>query len=269
MYLWQQVNQARQNVRDGPKLLEEYRKQLETMVTTARLVEAEKELQTAEIGEQLVRVEEISRELHDFLESLGRSQEKSKVQKYLRAIGTGEQNAQELRRILDRWAGARADLSLRIQLAQVGLSRSLHGGVVAVVPTIQRIDQSLQRLLNKRLTFAVQLEQLEPMLASQRGVCLTHLALLNGRTNNLADDHTILLNDDAQETLGINADNLTIQDNSTFEDAVQHNSISGTEDSHVFITAAISRNVAKGYSKQRNSIGDPREFERLYNSEDG
>ena len=162
-------------MRDGPKLLEEYRKQLETMVTTARLVEAEKELQTAEIGEQLRRVEEISRELHDFLESMGRSQEKSKVHKYLRAIGTGEQNAQELRRILDRWAGARADLSLRIQLAQVGLTRSLHDGVVAVVPTIQRIDQSLQRLLDMRLAFAV---QLEPMLASQRGMCLTHLALL-------------------------------------------------------------------------------------------
>ena len=148
------------------------------MVTTARLVEAEKELQTAEIGEQLIRVEEISRELHDFLESMGRSQEKSKVHKYLRAIGTGEQNAQELRRIIDRWAEARADLSLRIQLAQVGLSRSLHDGVVAVIPTIQRIDQSLQRLLNMRLAFAVQLEQLEPMLASQRGVCLAHLALL-------------------------------------------------------------------------------------------
>ena len=162
-------------MRDAPKLLEEYRKQLEIMVTTARLIEAEKELQTAGIGEQLIRVEEISRELHDFLESMGRSQEKSRVQIFLRAIGKGEQNAVELRRILDRWAGARADLSLRIQLAQVGLSRSLHDGVVAVVPTIQRIDQSLQRLLNTRLAFAV---QLEPMLASQRGVCLTHLALL-------------------------------------------------------------------------------------------
>ena len=162
-------------MRDAPKLLEEHRKQLEIMANTASLIEAEKELQTAGIGEQLIRVEEISRELHDFLESMCRSQKKSKVQRYLHAIGTREQNAEELRRILDRWAGARAVLSLHIQLAQVGLSRSLHDGVVAVVPTIQRIDQSLQRLLNMRLAFAV---QLEPMLASQRGVCLTCLALL-------------------------------------------------------------------------------------------
>ena len=146
------------------------------MMTAARLVKAEKELQTAEIGEQLIRVKAISRELHDFLESMCSSQEKSKVRRYLHAIGTGEQNAQELRKILDRWAGARAEISLRIQLAQVGLARSLRDGVdevVAVVPTIQRIDQSLQELLNMRLTFAV---QLEPLLASQRGVYITRQA---------------------------------------------------------------------------------------------
>ena len=147
------------------------------MMTTARLVKAEKELQTAEIGEQLIRVTAISRELYDFLESMCSSQEKSKVIRYLHAIGTGEQNAQELRRILDRWARARADLSLRIQLAQVGLARSTHDGVdevVAVVPTIQRIDQSLQEFLDMRLTSAV---QLEPLLASPRGVYITRQAL--------------------------------------------------------------------------------------------
>ena len=175
--LWQQVNQARQNVQDAPKLLDEYRNQFATVVDTARLVEAEKDLQTAEIGEQLIRVKAISQELNDFLESMRSSEKKSKVKKYLHAIGTGEQNAQELRRILDRWTGARADLSLRIQLAHVGLSRSRHNEVVAVVPTVQRIDQSLQEL-DMRLTFA---DQLEPLLASQRGVYITRRALLMDR----------------------------------------------------------------------------------------
>ena len=87
--------------------------------------------------------------------------------------------------------------------------------------------------------------------------------IISGRTNKLADDHTILLNDDAQEALGLNASNLTIQDNSTFEDAAQYNSISGTEDSRVYITAAISGNRAEGSGKQKNSIGNPR---RIYNS---
>ena len=144
------------------------------MVNTARLVEAEKELQTAEIGAQLIRVEEISRELHDFLESIVVSQGKSIVKKYLRAVGTGEQNAKEIRGILHRLAEARTDLSIRIQLAHVGLSGSLRDGFVAVVPTIQRIDHSLQKLLNMRLAVAV---QLEPMLASQRGVYLTRQTL--------------------------------------------------------------------------------------------
>ena len=176
--LWQQVNQARENVRDAPKLLDEYRKQLTTMMDTARLVETEKDLQTAEIGEQLIRIGAILQELNDFLKSMSSSGEKSKVKRYFRALGNGEANARELRRILDRWADGRQDLALRIQLAQVGLSRSRHNEIVAVVPTIQRVDHNLQELLNMRLTFAV---QLEPFLASQRGVYITRQALLLGR----------------------------------------------------------------------------------------
>ena len=76
------------------------------------------------------------------------------------------------------------------------------------------------------------------------------------------------MNDDAQEALGISADNLTIQDNSTFDDAAQSNSIIRTEKPHVFTTAAISCNVAEGSGEQINFIGDPREMEKFYNSED-
>ena len=143
------------------------------MKDTARLVEAEKDLQTAEIGEQLKCVEAILQELYDFLGSMRSSEERSKIKKYLHAIGTGEQNAQELRRILDRWTRATATLSTRIQLTYVGLARSRHNEVVAVVPTVQRINQGLQAL-NMRLALA---ERLEPLLASQRGVYITRQAL--------------------------------------------------------------------------------------------
>ena len=143
------------------------------MKDTARLVKAEKDLQTAEIGEQLKRVEAILQELYDFLGSMRSSEERSKIKRYLHAIGTGEQNAQELRRILDRWTRATVALSTHIQLAYVGLARSRHNEVVAVVPTIQRINQGLQAL-NMRLALA---ERLEPLLASQRGVYITRQAL--------------------------------------------------------------------------------------------
>ena len=78
----------------------------------------------------------------------------------------------------------------------------------------------------------------------------------------MADDKTILLDAGAQKALGINAENLTIQDNSTFDDAAQLNSIAHTENPHVFTTATISRNVVKGSGRQINYIGDPREMER-------
>lgn len=67
----------------------------------------------------------------------------------------------------------------------------------------------------------------------------------------------------------MNADSLTIQDNSTFHEPAELKSIVRTENSHVFVTAAISRNAAKGYGKQNFFIGDPREFERISNGKDG
>ena len=77
------------------------------------------------------------------------------------------------------------------------------------------------------------------------------------------------MNVDEQKALGLKTDHLTIQDNSTLENAAQHNAIAGTEGSQVFIKAAISQNVAKGYGKQRNSIGDATESGKLSNSKDG
>lgn len=237
-------------MRDGPKLLEDHFKQLKDLMSIVRLVEEEKVLQTAEIGEQLIRVQEIAQELQKYLECMTTLQKKSTVRQYLRNIGTGEQKEKELRGIMDRLAQAKTDLSMRIQLAHVGLSGTLRDGFVTFLPTIQRIDQSVQRVLDSRLAVAA---QLEPRLASQRGVYVPDLV-----------SETLLLNGDEQKALGLNIDHhLTVQSNSAFEEADQVNMIAGAEKSQRAVKAEISNNIAKDKSKQRNFIIDALTFEKF------
>jgi predicted PurR-regulated permease PerM len=65
--LIQQIQQAQEAVQDYPKFLEDHTRQLNDLLNALRLIEEEKELQTAGMIEQLAKVLEISEELQGFL----------------------------------------------------------------------------------------------------------------------------------------------------------------------------------------------------------
>jgi hypothetical protein len=70
-------------------------------------------------------------------------------------------------RILDRLDRAKNELGTRILLAQVGLTGTLRDGLAAVLPTIQRTDQNVKRVLSTKLPIAAQLEGRQ---SAERGV---------------------------------------------------------------------------------------------------
>jgi predicted PurR-regulated permease PerM len=65
--LIQQIQQAQEAVQGYPKFLEDHTRQLNDLLNALRLIEEEKELQTAGMVEQLAKVLEISEELQGFL----------------------------------------------------------------------------------------------------------------------------------------------------------------------------------------------------------
>jgi hypothetical protein len=158
-------------VRGYPKLLEDHTGQLNDLLNTLRLIEEEKELQTASVVEQLAKVLEISQELQDFLGKLATWQTTSAARQYVHAIGSAKRDEKEMVGILDRLDRAQNELVTRILLAQVGLTGTLRDGFAAVLPTIQRTDQNVKRVLDARLSIAAQLEGRQ---SAERGVHISH-----------------------------------------------------------------------------------------------
>ena len=165
--LIQQIQQARETVRGYPKLLEDHTGQFNDLLNTLRLIEEEKELQTAGVVEQLVKVLEISQELQGFLEKVATWQTTSATRQYVHAIGSAKRDEKEMVGILDRLDRAKNELGTRILLAQVGLTGTLRDGFAAVLPTIQRTDRNVKWVLGARLSIATQLEGRQ---SAERGV---------------------------------------------------------------------------------------------------
>jgi hypothetical protein len=76
--------------------------------------------------------------------------------------------------ILDRLDRAENELGTRFLLAQVGLTGTLHDGFAAVLPTIQRTDRNVKRVLGARLSIAAQLEGRQ---SAERGVHKSRLSV--------------------------------------------------------------------------------------------
>lgn len=93
---------------------------------TLVLIEDAKHLQTDDMMSQVTKVRDISEELNHFLERLGRVRKRHIASQYLRAFGTNRQDERELAGILDRLDRARSELLIRIQLAHVSVTASIH-----------------------------------------------------------------------------------------------------------------------------------------------
>ena len=97
-------------MRGYPKLLEDHTGQLNDLLNTLRLIEEEKELQTAGVVEQLAKVLEISQELQGFLGKIATWQTTSATRQYVHAIGSAKPDEKEMVRILDRLNRAKNEL---------------------------------------------------------------------------------------------------------------------------------------------------------------
>lgn len=156
--LIKEIQQARETVRDYPKIIEDYSKQLDDLHRTLTLVEQEKELRTSSIIEQVATLHSLVQELEVFLGQLKGWRNKTSARQYIHALASGKKDETNLARILDRLDRAKNELVTRILLTQVGLTGTLYDGFTAAWPVIERIDQNVQNVIGSRLLIATQLE---------------------------------------------------------------------------------------------------------------
>jgi hypothetical protein len=127
-----------------------------------RLVEMEKELQTANVVDQTERVHSIAHELQSVLEEIGGFMERKRARQYFHAITSGKRDEKSISEILDRLDRAKTELRTRILLVHVGITGTLSAGFQDMLPLIQRVDRNVEGILGARLLVASRLEDRRP-----------------------------------------------------------------------------------------------------------
>jgi hypothetical protein len=139
--------------------LDRYQGQLDTLLSTLRLVQNEPELQTSPIEKQVQNIITLGKELQRRLDAFAAQLARGKTKQYTHAIISGDSDARELESAFIQLDRAKADLNALVVTTHVGLSGSMNAGFTAALAVVERVDRNVQRVLGKRLSMAAYLEE--------------------------------------------------------------------------------------------------------------
>jgi len=112
------------------------------------IIDDEEDLQTASVAAELVRLKDVQSKLVKLLEELDPKPKGSKapgrVNSFARQFVQGGADEKKLRVVMDELSHVKSMLLLRVQVANVGVMRTMEKQLVANADVIQRIDQFLR-----------------------------------------------------------------------------------------------------------------------------
>lgn len=148
------IQAARRQVKELPKTLSDTSTQLEGLVQSLNLVKSEPALQTASVMVQVEAIIDVAEELRDLLEKLLKRQEKSSGRQMMHVITSGDEDEKLITSIVSRVDSARAELTLRIVVAQVGLIGNLNDGFRVASITLAEVNEKVNGCLGSNLVLA-------------------------------------------------------------------------------------------------------------------
>lgn len=148
------IQYARRQVKELPKTLSDTSTQLERLVQSLNLVKSEPALQTASVMLQVEAIIDVAEELRELLEKLQKRQEKSSGRQMMHAITSGDEDEKQITSIVSRVDSARAELTLRIVVAQVGLIGNLNDGFRVASLTLAEVNEKVNSCLGTNLVLA-------------------------------------------------------------------------------------------------------------------
>lgn len=154
----QEIQDARAKIHSASGRLDGYQSQLDSSLSTLRLVQNERELQTPQVEEQVQKIIDIAEELQRILDAFAAQIKKSKTKQYTHAFVSGDRDERELENAMTQLDRAKADLAAMIVTTHVGLSGSMRTGFTAALAVVQRVDRNVQKVLGERLSMATYLE---------------------------------------------------------------------------------------------------------------
>jgi hypothetical protein len=124
-------------------VLHRHENELNSVKTIIGIIDDEEELQTPTVATELYRLKDVQCKLVKLLETLD-PKPRGRVNQLARQFAHGSADERKLCVVMDELSHVKATLLLRIQVANVGVMRTMEKQLVANAEVIQRIDQFLR-----------------------------------------------------------------------------------------------------------------------------
>ncbi|KAH6849628.1 hypothetical protein B0I37DRAFT_369468 [Chaetomium sp. MPI-CAGE-AT-0009] len=236
--LFSRVRQAVARQKGLPELISKYSAEVSQTKTIVELAASEAALKTPNVGATIVKLAAVGEALHSHLSKVAST--KGRVHGFVRQLVSGRQDQEKLEEIMGELGNAKQDLSLGIQLANVGLTR-------AVGETLQ-VNAAAVDTVNKLLT-----ERLGPTYT------LRMARLIEGRPRNADGSVTLTEDDIASLSTESNVAGGTtpetsriVRENQASGSALQVNTPIGEDLWKDMGNITIERNQAQGSASQWN-----------------
>jgi hypothetical protein len=112
------------------------------------VVKDEEALRTAAVISQSTIIQGLAKKLHEYLQSLD-PEDKSHFRQFTHQLFRGSQDEMVLAAMIEKIARAKSDLSLHIQVANVGLTRTVADGLAVNADVVRRVDLVLQQIFGE------------------------------------------------------------------------------------------------------------------------
>jgi hypothetical protein len=125
------------------EVLTRHRSELESIKAIIGIIDDEEDLQIATVATELVRLQAVQVKLAELLENLDPKMT-SKMNQIAHQLTSGSADEKKLGAIMDELVQVKAMLVLRIQVAHVGVIRTIGKEAVVNAEAIRRIDEYLR-----------------------------------------------------------------------------------------------------------------------------
>lgn len=142
------IRKAHEQQKDLGRAFSDYHDELVETRKIVHLVKCEEALRTAAITSQLVRIKGLTAGLVGCLEPLD-PENKGFVRQFAHQLMRGSHDEKVIADRINELCRAKSSLSLRIQVANVSLTRSAGDTVVANTAAIHRVDMLLQEVFGE------------------------------------------------------------------------------------------------------------------------
>jgi len=143
--LFERIRDARERMKGLPELVGKYVAEANQTKSIVELVRHEKDLWTPGVGVTIGGLNSVGKTLLDYLEII--SATKGPVQDFFHQLVSGKKGEDKLESIMKELGNAKLNLSVQIQIANVGLIRGVNEAVYVNINAVKEMNKTLLETL--------------------------------------------------------------------------------------------------------------------------